>query len=195
MNENKKQATQSDKIINLIICLVVIVFVAVGVYATHGKISEGIKDRAIESGEAEATVEYIARQNGQSVEDFLAQYGLSLGDTISESTTESEMLDNMTIENYALYSGTTVEEMLSGLSEKVTKDTVFKDYMQMPTIDVLGSDEIVNQVKEQYGMGDDVNGDMSWSDFQTKLVEAAQAAALTATQAPEAAATEAPAAE
>ena len=194
MNENKKQATQSDKIINLVIALVVIVFVVVGVYATYGKISEGIKDRAIESGEAEATVAYLAKQGGQTVEDYLAQYGLSVNETVNENTTESVMVENMTIENYALYNGTTAEEMLSGLGEKVTKDTIFKDYMQMPTVDVLGSDELVNQVKEQYGMGDDVNGEMSWSDFQTKLVEAAQAAALTATPAPEAA-TEAPAAE
>ena len=194
MNENKKQATQSDKIINLVIALVVIVFVVVGVYATYGKISEGIKDRAIESGEAEATVAYLAKQGGQTVEDYLAQYGLSVNETVNENTTDSVMVENMTIENYALYNGTTAEEMLSGLGEKVTKDTIFKDYMQMPTVDVLGSDELVNQVKEQYGMGDDVNGEMSWSDFQTKLVEAAQAAALTATPAPEAA-TEAPAAE
>lgn len=185
MNENKKQATQSDKIVNLVIALVVAVFVVVGVYATYGKISEGIKDRAIESGEAEATVSYLAKQSGMSVEDYLAQYGLSVDENVNEDTTESVMLENMTIENYALYNGTTAEDMLSGLGEKVTKDTVFKDYMQMPTIDVLGSDELVNQVKEQYGMGDDVNGEMSWSDFQTKLVEAAQAAALEATTAPE----------
>lgn len=185
MNENKKQATQSDKIVNLVIALVVAVFVVVGVYATYGKISEGIKDRAIESGEAEATVSYLAKQSGMGVEDYLAQYGLSVDETVNEDTTESVMLENMTIENYALYNGTTAEDMLSGLGEKVTKDTVFKDYMQMPTIDVLGSDELVNQVKEQYGMGDDVNGEMSWSDFQTKLVEAAQAAALEATTAPE----------
>ncbi len=194
MNENKKQTTKSDKIINLVIALVVIVFVVVGVYATYGKISEGIKDKAIESGEAEATVAYIAKQSGMSIEDYLAQYGLSVNETINENTTESVMVENMTIENYALYNGTTAEEMLSGLGEKVTKDTIFKDYMQMPTIDVLGSDEIVNQVKEQYGMGDDVTADMSWEEFQTKLVEAAQAAALAATPAPEAA-TEAPAAE
>lgn len=185
MNGNKKQATKSDKIVNLIIAVVVIVFVVVGVYATYGKISEGIKDRAIESGKAQATVSYIAKQSGMSVEDYLAQYGLSVDENVNADTTESVMLENMTIENYALYNGTTADDMLSGLGEKVTKDTVFKDYMQMPTIDVLGSDELVNQVKEQYGMGDDVNGEMSWSDFQTKLVEAAQAAAAEATQAPE----------
>ena len=43
-------------------------------------------------------------------------------------------------------------------------------------------------------MGDDVNGEMSWEEFQTNLYEAAMAAAATATTAPEAA-TSAPAAE
>ena len=101
----KKKATPADKAVNAIIVLIILVFVAVGVYATYGKISEGVTNKEIESGKAEATVEYLANQAGQSVEDYLAQYGLTLGDTIKAKTTESEMLDNMTIENYAKYNG------------------------------------------------------------------------------------------
>ena len=67
----KKKATPADKAVNAIIVLIILVFVAVGVYATYGKISEGVTNKEIESGKAEATVEYLANQAGQSVEDTL----------------------------------------------------------------------------------------------------------------------------
>ena len=127
----KKKATPADKAVNAIIVLIILVFVAVGVYATYGKISEGVTNKEIESGKAEATVEYLANQAGQSVEDYLAQYGLTLGDTIKAKTTESEMLDNMTIENYAKYNGQEADSFLQGMSDSVTKDTVWKDLMAM----------------------------------------------------------------
>ncbi len=130
------------------------VFVAVGVYATYGKISEGVTNKEIESGKAEATVEYLANQAGQSVEDYLAQYGLTLGDTIKAKTTESEMLDNMTIENYAKYNGQEADSFLQGMSDSVTKDTVWKDLMAMPVSQVIDADALA-QVKKQYQIGDD----------------------------------------
>ena len=58
----KKKATPADKAVNAIIVLIILVFVAVGVYATYGKISEGVTNKEIESGKAEATVEYLANQ-------------------------------------------------------------------------------------------------------------------------------------
>ena len=44
----KKKATPADKAVNAIIVLIILVFVAVGVYATYGKISEGVTNK--ESG-------------------------------------------------------------------------------------------------------------------------------------------------
>ena len=129
----KKKATPADKavnaiivlMVNAIIVLIILVFVAVGIYATYGKISEGVTNKEIESGKAEATVEYLANQAGQSVEDYLAQYGLTLGDTIKAKTTESEMLDNMTIENYAKYNGQEADSFLQGMSDSVTKKILY----------------------------------------------------------------------
>ena len=46
----KKKATPADKAVNAIIVLIILVFVAVGVYATYGKISEGVTNKEIESG-------------------------------------------------------------------------------------------------------------------------------------------------
>lgn len=197
MNEGgKRKASKADKMVNVVIAVVIIVFVAVGVYATYGKISEGIQDKAIASGEREATVEYLAKQSGMSVEDYLAQYGLSLGDTISAKTAESEMLDNMTIENYAKYNGQDADEMINGtgLQDKVTKDTLWKDFLpQVPVVSVLG-EETFNQLKTQLGLGDEVTADMPYGDFE-KLMQEKQdeAAAAAETPAEDTAATEAPA--
>ena len=41
----KKKATPADKAVNAIIVLIILVFVAVGVYATYGKISEGVTNK------------------------------------------------------------------------------------------------------------------------------------------------------
>lgn len=184
MNESgKKKASKADKLVNVIIAVVVIAFVAIGVYATYGKISESIEENAITSGEKEATVEYLAKQSAMSAEDYLAQYGLSLGDTISKKTTETEMLDNMTVENYAKYNGQDADEMINGtgLQDKVTKDTLWKDFLpQVPVISVLG-EETFNQIKAQ--LGDEVTADMPYGDFE-KLMQEKQNEAAEATEAP-----------
>lgn len=192
MNE-KKKATKSDKILNLIMCVVIIVILAIGIYATYGKLSVSLKDKAVESGQAEATVEYLARKADLEVEDYLAQYGLELSDTISKNTTETEMMDNMTLENYLKYNGgeQTAEEVLEGtkLTDKATKDTLWKDVLpMMPAISIIGNEETFNQVKAQYGIEND---DITWGELEAIMKEKAEA-----TAAPENTdAAEAPAAE
>ena len=181
----KKKATPADKAVNAIIVLIILVFVAVGVYATYGKISEGVTNK----------VEYLANQAGQSVEDYLAQYGLTLGDTIKAKTTESEMLDNMTIENYAKYNGQEADSFLQGMSDSVTKDTVWKDLMAMPVSQVIDADALA-QVKKQYQIGDDeISDSTTYEEFQKVLYQKASATsqAAQATDAPTAETTETPA--
>ncbi len=177
MNE-KKKSTKSDKLLNLIMCVIVIAVLAVAVYATYGKLSENIKDKAIQSGQAEATVGYLAKQSGMTVEDYLSQYGLSVGDTITEDTTETDMLDNMTLENYLKYNGDeqTADEVLEGvgLKDKATKDTLWKDFMPMvPTVSIIG-EESFNQIKEQMNLGDEVTPDMPYGEFEKLLQDAQQ---------------------
>lgn len=178
MNE-KKKATKSDKILNLIMCVVIIVILAIGIYATYGKLSVSLKDKAVESGQAEATVEYLARKADLEVEDYLAQYGLELSDTISKNTTETEMMDNMTLENYLKYNGgeQTAEEVLEGtkLTDKATKDTLWKDVLpMMPAISIIGNEETFNQVKAQYGIEND---DITWGELEAIMKEKAEAPA------------------
>lgn len=169
MNE-KKRSSRSDKMLNLIMSVIVIAVLAVGVYATYGKLSGNIKEKAIQDGKAEATVEYLANKSGMSVDDYLAQYGLSVGDTVNKNTTESEMTDNMTIENYLKYSGReqTADEVIAeaGLQEQVTKDTLWKDYMAIVPVSSVIGEESFNQIKEQMGLGDEVTADMPYGEFE-----------------------------
>ncbi|MCC8161307.1 MAG: hypothetical protein LIO53_08420 [Oscillospiraceae bacterium] len=167
----KKKASQSDKMINFIIAVVILVFLAVGVYATYDKISSGIREEAIANGEAEATVEYLAEQSGMTVDDYLAQYGLSLGDSLKKSSTESEMTGCMTIANYALYSGQETETLLDGFTDAVTEETVLNDLSAMPAVTVL-SEEVIAQDKETYGVSDDeVTDETTYEEFQNLLYE------------------------
>lgn len=174
MNE-KKQATKSDKLLNLVLAVVVVAILAVGVYATYSKLSVNIKDKAIQEGRTAATVEYLARQADLDIEDYLAQYGLELNDTINKDTTESEMMDNMTLENYLKYNGgeQTADEVLEGtkLTDKATKDTLWKDFMPMvPAISIIGDQESFNQLKEQYGFDND---DITWGELE-ELIQSKQ---------------------
>lgn len=174
MNEQKK-ATKSDKVLNLILCVVVVVILAVGVYATYGKIATNVKDKAIQEGREQATVEYLARQADLDIADYLAQYGLELNDTITEDTTESDMMDNMTLENYLKYNGgeQTAEEVLEGtkLTDKATKDTLWKDFLPMaPAVSIVGDEATFNQLKEQYGFDND---DITWGELE-ELIQSKQ---------------------
>ncbi len=201
MNEGeKKKASSADKLVNVIIAVAIAAFVAVGVYATYGKVSEGIEEKAITSGEKEATVEYLAKQSGMSVEDYLAQYGLSLGDSVNKKSTEAEMTDNMSIENYLKYTGMeqTAEQVIedAGLTDKVTKDTPWKDFMPQIPISMMYDENTLNQIKTSLGLGDEVTGDMTYGEFEQLMQEKSEEAA-SATDAPAAdtTATEAPAGE
>ena len=171
----KKKLSSADKLVNVVIAVAIAAFVVVGVYATYGKVAEGIADKKILNGEQEPTVKYLAKQAGLSVEDYLAQYGLTLSDTITEKTTESEMTDNMSVEHYLTYTGMaqTAEEVIedAGLKDTVTKDTLWKDFFPQVPVGMVYDEATFEQVKTQLGLGDDVTLEMPYGEFQ-KLLEA-----------------------
>lgn len=171
MANNSNAKKQNNTVLNLIVVLVIAAFVAAGIYATYGKIADNVETKAIENGTKEKTVKYLAKQANMSTADYLAQYGLSLGDTITESSTENNMTDNMTVENYLKYSGNTdtVDQVIegTGLTGKVTKDTLWKDFLpQVPAISVVGTDSF-NQIKQQYP--DDITDDMTYGALEEFL--------------------------
>lgn len=176
MKQNgKKRVSAADKTMNLIVVLIILVVLALGVYAVYGPVSTRITEKAIENGESEPTIAYLAEQAGMSAEDYLAQYNLTLGDTLTEKSTQSEMIGAMTLESYLTYSGSeeTADDIIQeyNLGDKVTKDTLYNDFIDIlydsPVSLVLG-DEKIAEVKAEYGFTDEeLSGDTTYSDFMT----------------------------
>lgn len=202
MNHNgKRRASSADKMINAVIVIVVAAFIVLGVFAVKDRIS--LKSQVETMPEqTEVTVEQLAEEAGMSVEDYLAQYNLTLSDTLTKDTSQYEMMDMMSIENYFKYNAEqnpemeqqSVDEIIAQykLQDKVTKDTPsgeFFDILYATPISSFMTDEEIAQVKEQFGLADgEISGDMLYSDYsaiiQQKQIEAAQAAAAQATTAP-----------
>ena len=188
---NSKKTSKSDSMLTLISVAVIVVFVVVcGAFAgpkfighinnKHAEEAALAEDMAVANGEKEPTVSYMARSMGISVEDFLAMYGLELGDEITAQTTLDDLTDNMTIANYVAFAGYTDEEgnpdvdgYLAQYSDAITADTVIKDMNAMSVGTVLGSEDF-NSAKEMYGLGDEITSETSFEDFQAAITEALQ---------------------
>ncbi len=208
------KTSKSTSMLTLIAVAVIVVFAVVcGIFAgpkfkahidnKRAEEAATAEDMAVANGEKEPTVSYAARATGISVEDYLAQYGLALGDEITEQTTLDDLTHNMTVSNYVKFAGITddegnpdVDSYLAQFSDAVTADTLMKDLNAMSAETALGS-EMFNATKEQYGLGDEITGETTLEDFENALVQAQQdaAAAAQSTASPEgeAQATEAPA--
>ena len=165
-NTPKKVMTPFEKMLTTILVIVVLAVLALAVCATYGKISDNVKQAkleaettAINNGEQEATVRYMASNAGMSAADYVAQYGLSLTDGLSEDSALSEMGDKMTLENYFKYSDentgetTDVDAQLTEWGADgfgITKETTWGEVQsKLPLVNYLGEEEF-NGLLEQY---------------------------------------------
>ena len=202
-----KSRGSADVMMNTITAVVLIAVVGLAGYAVYDKMSAKINNKAIESGEKEATVEYLANQAGQSVDDYLAQYGLS---GISKKATQEEMTDQMTVDNYVSFAGTTIDDLKTQyhLSEAPAGDSNWGDLRKTFTVkNMIGdSEDELKQFKEIYKLDDSITLDTPWIEAEPKIKESIkklQEEAAKATQAPaasaapteESSATDAPKAE
>ncbi len=188
------KTSRSNSTLTLVSVAVIVIFAVICAFAAVPKLSEHIENKEIASGSKEPTVAYQARQAGMSVEDYLAQYGLTLGGDITEKSTMQDMANNMTISNYVNFAGITddegnpdVEGYLSQYSDAVTADTTIKDLNAMSAETALGTDTF-NMQKQLYGLGDEITSETSLEDFGTAIQDAIQAMqeeAANATPAPD----------
>ena len=188
----KNSRKSADTMLNVIITVVVVAVVALAAYAIYDKMSANLNEKAIASGEKEATVEYLAEQASMSVEDYLAQYGLS---DISKKATQTEMTDAMTVDNYITYSGTTAEELKTqyNLDEAPAGDANWGDIRKAFTVkNMVGDEESFKQFKEVYKLDDSITMDTLWTDAEAKIEESIKKMQEEAANATEAPATEAP---
>lgn len=192
MNKGNNTPGKSDMLTTLIIVVAIIAILGLGVFATYGKISKNIINNKITSGEMAEPVWYAAEKAGMSVEDYLAEYSLTVSDEVNGDTPVSDLYGYMTLENYMNMANEGNEEPIDvdsviaewGLTDKVTKDTQWKDVEPLMPIGARMSAEQLAQYKEAYNLGDEVTESTSYSDFekimQEKIAEMAAATAAPA---------------
>lgn len=107
---------------------IIIVVLALGIFAVSGKISTNINVNKASQGDS--TIGYAADQAGMELEDYLAQYGLTTDDVKSKDSV-IDAANKMTLENFAKFAWgveLTDEEFEAfkadqEIGEEVTKDT------------------------------------------------------------------------
>ncbi|MGN0150628.1 MAG: hypothetical protein ACI4C7_10340 [Clostridia bacterium] len=187
----RKSSTGSDKMTTLIIVVVIIAVLGLGVFATYGKIAKNVMDNKIANGEMPRTVEYAAEEAGMTVEEYLTQYGLENSADVNGETPVNDLYGYMTFEKYMTMANEGSEEPLDidavmedwELTGKVTKDTLWKDVEPIIPVGKYFGEEQLAQYKQAYNLGDEVNEQTTYGDFQ-KIIEAKISELSSATAAP-----------
>ncbi|MBQ3471275.1 MAG: hypothetical protein IJH17_02745 [Clostridia bacterium] len=176
MKRSTNNASGSNSMLTLISVVIIVAFVIASALLVIPHVQQRMTDKAMRNGEQEPNVAFLAKEQNMSVEDFLAQYGLTVGDAVNADTLASEMVQNMTIGNYNKYvgeQGGTID--VSQFSDAVTEDTLYKDFVSMPAKKALG-DEAFATAKQTYGLADDaVTDETSLQDFEKAVADAANA--------------------
>lgn len=115
----KPKRSKGDTIVNIVITVVIIAVLALAIYAIADKFKPDIY-----------TLSEAAAEQGMTVEDFSAEYGIENSDADADM---NEIVNNMSLENYAKLSGTTYDELVAqgGLPEGVTPETTVSQVQEM----------------------------------------------------------------
>ena len=187
-----KSASSSDKTLNLILAVIIIAVLAAGGYTIYSKISDNMFDKAVADGTAPQTVATLARQAGESVDEFLEENGITDG-SVNGDTTTQDFYDHMTVDRFAAYNGQAYDEFVSqyGLTDKVNESTLWSEAQNLiPTGTYIGLDPTSEDsaaqfdgFKQQFGLGADITMDTPWGEVKD-VVNAANEAMANATEAP-----------
>lgn len=174
---NSRKTTSADRMFMTLCVVIIAVVLGLGGYAVYGKISKNLQTKAIEENNAEKTVSYLADQAGMSVDEYLAEYGLSGTEGIDGKTTESEMVSKMTIGNLAKYEGTDLDAFIeeNGLpSDKVDENTPWEEAKDLIPLDTYFGGQF-EEVKAAYELDDSITGDMTWGETKDVILAAQEA--------------------
>jgi hypothetical protein len=179
-----KHTSPADRGINLVLAVIIIAVLAVGSVAVYRKISDNMLTKAIADGTAPQTVATLAKQAGQSVDEYLADYGLSDSDVKGDTST-TDFLNNLTVKYFAAYNGEDFDSFVDqyGLTDKVTEDTMWPDAEKLIPLGIYigGSADVDDEdtatqlasIKSTYGLDDSVNASTPWGEVQP-IIEAKQ---------------------
>jgi hypothetical protein len=200
-----KHTSPADRGINLVLAVIIIAVLAVGSVAVYRKVSDNMLTKAIADGTAPQTVATLAKQAGQSVDEYLADYGLSDSDVKGDTST-TDFLNNLTVKYFAAYNGEDFDSFVEtyGLTDKVTEDTLWPDAEKLIPFGIyIGGSADVNDedtatqlesIKSTYGLDDSVNASTPWGEVQP-IIEAKQQEMAAASDSDSDASEEAPAAD
>ena len=135
-SENIEVKSKNGILTYIIITVVVVVIVALGVFAILDKQSKKadenqviVTDTATPDGNVDTLAAY-ANDIGMTPEQFIKEYGLEGNPEITPQTDLYTTFGNMTVENFAKAHSRPVEEIIAGIKDvypKVTKDTIMFD--------------------------------------------------------------------
>ena len=179
MNNQRRARSSSDKATSAVMVIIIALILALAVFATYGKVADKVEENAIANGTKEQTVGYAAKQAGQTIDEYLEQYGLSGSKDVTEKTPLSEMYGYMTLEKYLEMSGEekSADDYIkeAKLEGQVTKDSLWKDVEPLiPAGVYFGSEDTLNQIKQMYGIGDEITADTPWGEAEEILNKAAE---------------------
>lgn len=198
--KGKGHASSADKAINLVIAVVIIAVLAAGVFAVYKKVSESMFDKAVADGTAPQTVATLARQSGQTVDEFLENYGLA-DSTLNKDSSTEDFMNSLSVKNFAAYQGEEYDAFIEqyGLTDKVSEDMTWEEAQKLIPLGKMigieeGSEDAATQlesIKEQFGLDASVNANTPWGEVEP-IITAKQEEMMAQAEA-EAAQTEAPA--
>lgn len=124
--QEKPEQKSGSVLANVIITIIILAFLGLGGYAMKDKIKAILPEKP----EKVPTVSDMAKERDMSVEEFLAEYGLS--DKITKDSTEQDLLGEFTVANYAKYQDKTAEDLLSEYGiEGATEDMLWQDAFRL----------------------------------------------------------------
>lgn len=125
-------SNSSGNMMTVVSVTIIVVVIALGIFAVSGKVSTNINANKASSGNS--TIGYAADQAGMELEDYLEQYGLTTDDVKAKDSVV-DVANKMTLENFSKFAWgveLTDEEFATfkadqDIAEDVTKDTMDAD--------------------------------------------------------------------
>lgn len=115
-----KKKSALDIISNIIIVILILTVLGIGGWAVYSKFSQMPKEEGTTENITNPTISETAAEEGISIEEFLAKYGLSDAEGLTDDTEITEIMPLMTFENYAAFVDSDVETLKQGMG--LTKD-------------------------------------------------------------------------
>lgn len=169
-NYTPSKKSGSGFLFNTIIVVVIAAVFCLGVYAVASKYMENHP-----AEEKTKTVADFVKEKKITLDEFKTEYGLEEAE-ISEDTSIESTASEMTLENYAKYTESTLEELKDKykLGEDVSADTTWQnaiDYMPTGIVseEFFGMD--FDSFKTQMSVPDTVTEDTLWSETNTIMNE------------------------